>query len=52
VLISSGRVKGIDLSEIYSENVVAKVLQVAQRGWRLQVCGEESHFWIRDADGA
>jgi hypothetical protein len=30
-------VKGIDLSELYSENVAAKVFQVAQRGLKQQV---------------
>jgi hypothetical protein len=34
-------VKGVNLSTIYSENVIAKVVQVAQRGWRQQVWNRE-----------
>jgi hypothetical protein len=30
-------VRGFDLSEVYSENVAAKIVQVAQRGLKQQV---------------
>ncbi|KAJ4295531.1 hypothetical protein N0V90_007544 [Kalmusia sp. IMI 367209] len=34
--VSNLKVKGIDFSEVYSENVVAKIVQVAQRGLKQQ----------------
>jgi hypothetical protein len=37
VLTRSFSVRGVDLTEIYSENVVAKLVQVAQRGLKQQV---------------
>jgi hypothetical protein len=37
MLISTISVRGVDLSEMYSENVVAKIVQVAERGYKQQV---------------
>jgi hypothetical protein len=37
MLIITISVRGVDLCEIYSESVVAKVIQVAERGYRQQV---------------
>lgn len=41
-------IKGVDLSEIYSENVAAKVFQVAQRGWKQNA---RAHITILDWEG-
>lgn len=38
LITSRQRVKGVDISEIYSENVAAKIFQVAQKGLKKQVC--------------
>jgi hypothetical protein len=37
VLTGSFSIRGVDLTEIYSENVAAKLVQVAQRGLKQQV---------------
>lgn len=37
-------VRGLDLSEIYSENVAAKIFQVAQRGFKQQVCTRDFDY--------
>jgi hypothetical protein len=39
LLTQDGSVKGVDLGEVYSENVVAKIVQVAQRGFKQKVRG-------------
>jgi hypothetical protein len=37
MLTWNSSVRGVDLSEIYSENVAAKIIQVAQRGLKQKV---------------
>jgi hypothetical protein len=50
LLIVTDSVRGIDLSEIYSGNVVAKIVQVAERGYRQKVSSQPVCFRVAEAD--
>jgi len=43
ILMQGTSVKGVDLNELYTENVAAKVVQVAQRGLKKQVREDKQH---------